>query len=529
MPVRYAVKSRRSLIIGNMDTTNAEARSATAQDDVQPVQESPARSPATLTVHPSTDRPGPDRRRSRLAWTLSPGVLILTDGFAIVFAFLLGHWLRFGLAIPPPAEMHSLASYAGFVALAIPMIIITATASGLYQSGNLQSVAEQASRLFIAVGGGIVLTVAVEVFTLRASTESSRLLIIYVGVLSVAFAGSGRYAWAIWRDLLGRRGILARTCLVIGTGQAAERVVQHLVRSPALGYRVLGFLEAKSIEQPVPTDLPVLGNLETMDSVLHRFYPDELIIADPTLTHEEMLHIFDRGMMTRARIRVFPDLFQVMMSDASLINLQGLPLIGVRSIELQAWQRTVKRWFDVLFASAVLVIWSPILLLIASIVKLKSHGPALFVQERLGMDGKRFHVIKFRSMGKNAEGKGGQYWTVRDDPRVTPFGRFLRRFSLDEVPQLINVIVGDMSIVGPRPEQPRFVDRFKTTIPDYTKRLREKAGMTGWAQVNGLRGDVSIEERTKYDLYYVEHWSLWLDLKIIFRSVLRIVRDPSAY
>ena len=273
----------------------------------------------------------------------------------------------------------------------------------------------------------------------------------------------------------------------------------------------------------------MLGSLDSLDSVLRRVYPDELIIADPDLTHAEMLRIFDRGMMVRARIRVFPDLFQVMMSDASLVNLRGLPLIGVKSIELQAWQRTVKRWFDVVVASVALVLGAPFLLLLALLVKLDSRGPSLFVQERVGLDGKRFHAIKFRSMTHDAEGQAGQYWTVRNDPRVTTFGKFLRRSSLDEIPQLVNVIVGDMSIVGPRPEQPRFVDRFKTTVPDYTKRLREKAGLTGWAQVNGLRGDVSIEERTKYDLYYVEHWSLWLDLKIIFRSILRIIHDPSAY
>ncbi|MAG34787.1 MAG: undecaprenyl-phosphate glucose phosphotransferase [Dehalococcoidia bacterium] len=518
-----------------MGTTEADPRRAVRREEVLSPEAAPTRELASLPAQPLVPRPVPVRRRSKLAWTLSPGVLIVTDGLAILAAFLLAHGLRFGLAIPPPAVMHSLASYTGLVTIAIPTILIAIAASGLYQSGNLQSVAEQASRLLIAVAAGVVLTVAVGVFTLRGTAESSRLLIIYYGIFSVALAGSGRYAWALWRDFLGRRGILARTCLVIGTGPAAERVVEHLARSPALGYRIVGFLEGKSTPDADPTaapaagQQPVLGSLDSLDTVLRRVYPDELIIADPALTHAEMLHIFDRGMMIRARIRVFPDLFQVMMSDASLVNLQGLPLIGVKSIELQAWQRTVKRWFDVVFASAVLIVWSPFLLLLALLVKLNSHGPALFVQERLGMDGKRFHVIKFRSMTRDAEGQAGQYWTVRDDPRVTPFGRFLRRFSLDEVPQLVNVIVGDMSIVGPRPEQPRFVDRFKTTVPDYTKRLREKAGMTGWAQVNGLRGDISIEERTKYDIYYVEHWSLWLDLKIIFRSVLRIVRDPSAY
>ena len=518
-----------------MSTTEADRRRAAYREDVLSAAAEPSRELVTQPAQFMAANPVPVRRRSKLAWTLSPGVLVVTDGVAVLLAFLLAHQLRFGLAIPPPAVQHTLASYTGFVAIAIPTILIAIATSGLYQRSNLQSVAEQASRLLIAAGGGVVLTVAVGVFVLRGPTESSRLLIIYFGIFSLALTGSGRYVWALWRDFLGRRGVLARTCLVIGTGSAAERVVAHLARSPALGYRVVGFIEGKSTadaessEQPPAERQPVLGSLDSLDTVLRRVYPDELIIADPALTHAQMLRIFDRGMMVRARIRVFPDLFQVMMSDASFVNLRGLPLVGVKSIELQAWQRTVKRWFDVVVASVALVLGVPLLLLLALLVKLNSRGPALFVQERVGMDGKRFHAIKFRSMTHDAEGQAGQYWTVRNDPRVTTFGRFLRRSSLDEIPQLVNVIVGDMSIVGPRPEQPRFVDRFKTTVPDYTKRLREKAGMTGWAQVNGLRGDVSIEERTKYDLYYVEHWSLWLDLKIIFRSILRIIHDPSAY
>ncbi len=513
-----------------MSTTEADRSRAAHREDVLSAAAAPSRELVTQPAQRLAANPVPIRRRSKLAWTLSPGVLVVTDGVTILLAFLLAHQLRFGLAIPPPAVPHTLASYTGFVAIAIPTILIAIATSGLYQRSNLQSVAEQASRLFIAVGGGVVFTVAVGVFVLRGPTESSRLLIIYFGILSLALTGSGRYVWALWRDFLGRRGVLARTCLVIGTGPAAERVVAHLARSPALGYRVVGFVEGKSAADTEAAERqPVLGSLDDLDTVLRRVYPDELIIADPDLTHAEMLRIFDRGMMVRARIRVFPDLFQVMMSDASLVNLRGLPLIGVKSIELQAWQRTVKRWFDVVVASVALVLGAPFLLLLALLVKLNSRGPALFIQERVGLDGKRFHAIKFRSMTRDAEGQAGQYWTVRNDPRVTTFGKFLRRSSLDEIPQLVNVIVGDMSIVGPRPEQPRFVDRFKTTVPDYTKRLREKAGLTGWAQVNGLRGDVSIEERTKYDLYYVEHWSLWLDLKIIFRSILRIIHDPSAY
>ena len=177
----------------------------------------------------------------------------------------------------------------------------------------------------------------------------------------------------------------------------------------------------------------------------------------------------------------------------------------------------------------VLAITSPLMLAVALLVKLDSPGPVFHVQERVGQDGKRFHMIKFRSMVQDAEARTGRFWTVADDPRRTRMGRVLRRFSLDEWPNFINVLVGDMSVVGPRAERPMFVAQFSETVPDYLKRLREKAGITGWAQVNGLRGDVPIEDRTKYDLYYVDNWSLWLDIKIIIRTVLLLPRDRNAY
>jgi len=183
---------------------------------------------------------------------------------------------------------------------------------------------------------------------------------------------------------------------------------------------------------------------------------------------------------------------------------------------------------DIVGSTIGLILLSPFLLLVAILIKLDSPGPAFFVQERMGLDAKQFQVFKFRSMRTDAEANGPG-WTVKDDPRVTRLGRFMRRFSVDEFPQFINVLLGDMSLVGPRPEQPAFVRQFQQQIPRYMERHREKAGITGWAQVNGLRGDTSITERTKYDLWYIENWSVWLDIKIILRTMFRIFFDRNAY
>jgi exopolysaccharide biosynthesis polyprenyl glycosylphosphotransferase len=225
---------------------------------------------------------------------------------------------------------------------------------------------------------------------------------------------------------------------------------------------------------------------------------------------------------------VLPDIFQIMASEVTIDDLGGLPLLTIRDVALRGWKLTLKRFVDVIFAGAGLLVLSPIMMLTAIMVKLDSRGPAFFVQERMGLDAKPFPMIKFRSMRQDAESKGPG-WTTKEDPRRTRLGTFIRRYSFDELPQLINVLMGDMSMVGPRPEQPAYVAQFQQSIPRYMDRHREKAGITGWAQVNGLRGDTSIAERTKYDLWYIENWSLWLDFKILMLTAYRVFGDRNAY
>jgi exopolysaccharide biosynthesis polyprenyl glycosylphosphotransferase len=218
-------------------------------------------------------------------------------------------------------------------------------------------------------------------------------------------------------------------------------------------------------------------------------------------------------------IKVYPDTFQLITNDGlSIGDLRDLPLVSVKNAALDnPWNRALKRALDLLVSTVILLFGAPILMLIALLIRLESRGPVFFLQERVGMDMRPFWMLKFRTMRVDAE----QFstWTTQNDPRVTRVGRILRRTSLDELPQLINVLIGEMSVVGPRPEQPRWVEQFGQQIPRYLRRHREKAGLTGWAQINGLRGDTSIEERTRYDLYYIENWSLLLDIKIIVRTI----------
>jgi Undecaprenyl-phosphate glucose phosphotransferase len=274
---------------------------------------------------------------------------------------------------------------------------------------------------------------------------------------------------------------------------------------------------------------PLLGAFDDLGAIIDRYDITEVIIARPDADQHELLELIDGCLDRQITIQIFPSAFQIMASEVHLADLNGLPLLTVRDTALRGWRLSLKRAVDVLVASVMLVLVSPLMLLLAVLIRLDSPGAVFYVQERMGLDARPFPMLKFRTMHANAEAETGPVWATADDPRKTRLGAFLRRTSLDELPQFINVLLGDMSIVGPRPERPVFVREFQQEIPRYIHRHREKAGITGWAQVNGLRGDTSIEERTKYDLWYTEHWSLWLDFKIMLKTLLQAIHDPNAY
>jgi len=297
---------------------------------------------------------------------------------------------------------------------------------------------------------------------------------------------------------------------------------------PRLGYQVVGFVDGESSAGDEIMGVPVLGGVDELPDLITEHKIEEVIIGRPELSHQELLAIVSRCERGQVGIRIFPDLFQIIATELSIGDLGGLPLLTVRDVALRGWKLTLKRAVDLVGSAMALMILSPFLMLVAVAIKLDSPGSVFYAQERMGLDAKPFWCLKFRSMRTDAE-MHGPGWTTEADPRVTRLGRFLRRFSIDELPQFINVFLGDMSLVGPRPERPVYVEQFRRSIPRYMDRHREKAGLTGWAQVNGLRGDTSIAERTKYDLWYIENWSLWLDFKIMLRTVFSVFSGRHAY
>jgi Undecaprenyl-phosphate glucose phosphotransferase len=291
---------------------------------------------------------------------------------------------------------------------------------------------------------------------------------------------------------------------------------------PSLGQHVVGFVDGEAQPGLEIQGVPVLGGVDDLPRLIREQGAEEVIIGLPELSHQELLTIISRCEGGQVGIKIYPDLFQIIATDLSIGDLGGLPLLAVRDVALRGWKLTLKRAVDVVGGGLALIVLSPFLMLVALAIKLDSKGAVFYAQERMGLDARPFWCLKFRSMRSDAE-KNGPGWTTEGDARVTRLGRIIRRLSIDELPQFINVLLGDMSLVGPRPERPVYVEQFRRSIPRYMDRHREKAGLTGWAQVNGLRGDTSIAERTKYDLWYIENWSLWLDFKIMLRTALSIL------
>ncbi len=424
----------------------------------------------------------------------------------------------------PPAAFET---FGALIAAHVVVLLIVFFFQRMYHQPHDVPRLDLVGRIFRSVTLGVVITFAVTSFLFPA-LQYSRRVTIYSWIATFAVVTAFRIAHrALWA-LLRRLGVGRPRVLILGAGAAGQDLVARIHRRPWLGYDVVGFLD----DTPGRTQargVPVLGPLSLLEQTVRDQVVDEVLIALPNASRAELVELVGHCDREGTSIKILPDIFQMLAGEIQISTLDGLPLLTMHDLALRGWRRTLKRLIDILVAGIALIITSPIILLLVVLVKLESRGPAFFVQERMGLDMRPFPIIKLRSMRTDAEESSGPVWARRDDPRVTRLGRFMRSMNLDELPQLVNVLLGHMSIVGPRPERPEFVEEFRGAIPRYTERHRERGGITGWAQVNGLRGNTSIEERTKYDLYYIENWSILLDLKIMARTILGSGRDPNAY
>ena len=452
-------------------------------------------------------------------------VLITMDTFMTILAFLLAHRLRLATA---GDSVGPLVNYLPILPLQVASVLIVFLMQRLYYRRHNAPYLDEFYTLFGAVSIATLMSVAFTSLLFRDQIDYHRWMMIYLWALTLLLVTLGRILVTRALRLLQARGIGQGRVLLIGTGDAGRMILQKILHTPNLGYHIVGVVDSNVSAAPVEA-VPLLGTPADIPQIIEDYRVDEVIVALPEASHQEILGIVSMCEREKVSIRVFPDVFQIMANEVSISDFGGLPLLTVRDVALRGWKLALKRTVDVVGASLTLLFISPVMMLTALLIKLESPGPVFYVQERMGLDAKPFPMLKFRSMRADAE-TNGPGWTVKNDPHRTRFGAIIRRISLDELPQFINVLVGDMSLVGPRPERPVYVEQFRQRIPRYMDRHREKAGLTGWAQVNGLRGDTSVVERTKYDVWYIENWSLALDFKIMIQTVLNAARrNNNAY
>ena len=453
--------------------------------------------------------------------------MFAVDAVLIAAAWLGAYYLRFfGLGLEAPLGVPPLRLYLWSGAVLTPTALLVLRTFRLYRSARTGRLGFE---LLGVVQAMVVVAAIAGVGSFFARGELSRVVIaIFFLLATLALSGVRVVARVVLRALR-RGGHNLRHVLVVGTGEPARMLLKKIRRHPDFGFRVHGLVGADAADVGRSQyDVPVLGVVSDLPRLAEEHGAEIIYLALERREWEAEAEALSLLADSTAAVRLVPDLSQAFRLNATVEDFDGMPVVLVTESPEQGWNAVVKRGFDLVCSGFGLALLAPVLGIIALLVKLDSPGPVFYAQERVGMNGRRFRMFKFRSMRVDAEAQGTA-WTVKDDPRRTALGGTLRRLSLDELPQLWNVFCGDMSLVGPRPEQPRFVEEFRGAIPRYMLRHHVKAGMTGWAQVNGLRGDTPLEDRIRYDLYYVQHWSIWFDVRILFLTVARVFRDASAY
>ena len=449
---------------------------------------------------------------------------LLLDVCFISASVFVAYWLRFesggldGVAIhkgaPPPLDYYfQLIPLMGFI------WVLVLRAVGLYQiEGHvtLETVVSLSK-------AGLIASIATlsAIFFIYHNHQYSRWVMILSCGISVLLLCFSRLTIQRFKEAVQQLGVGISRVAVVGFNRTTQQLIHTLQERTDSGYQFVGvLLGERPPSQPIPHR--ILGEFTEVRSLVQKYRIDELFITSPAISHTDILQIVDVCEGLSVRIHLLPDLYEVMIGRTRVADFDGIPVVRLKELPLQGWHRMIKRGMDILLSSFALIICSPLMLVIAIAVKLSSPGRVIFRQERVGRDGKPFYIYKFRSMQQDAEAGVGHVWASKDDPRQTRLGRFLRRWCLDELPQFFNVLKGDMSLVGPRPEMSGLIDDFSKSIPHYLDRHRVKCGLTGWAQVNGLRGNTSLEERIRYDLYYIENWSIGFDIKILLKTLWSI-------
>ena len=441
------------------------------------------------------------------------GINVLSDGMIVLLALPLAYWVRFyvlsGGVISVPLGEYLV------IALGLTMAHLFICASfGLYASFRNIPLMKELPKVWVACA--LDLTLLLSILFIRKDIHFSRLA---MAIFFVLMAGALSVKRFLLRKILRRlraSGYNQKHVIILGNGVMANSYFDVILNNPELGYHAAGYVD--HVVGKGDTDVTYLGTYDQLYEILEQYAPDEVVSAVEMADYQLTPQIIADCEKAGVKLSIIPFYASYMPSNPQFDDVGGIPLLNLRRIPLDNWANAaVKRMVDIVGSLLLILVSSPVMLVCAIGVKLSSPGPILFRQERVGLNKKPFYMYKFRSMRVNAKEKTG--WSSDHDDRKTKFGAFIRKCSLDEFPQFFNVLKGDMSLVGPRPEVPYYVEQFKDDVPLYMVKHQVRPGITGWAQVNGFRGDTSIKGRIDHDIYYIEHWSLLLDIKILFMTV----------
>ena len=441
---------------------------------------------------------------------------VFSDGLLVFFSMMAAYWIRF--YVFTGIEGIPFSYYIRLAAVAVALCLLSYAMAGLYSSYRSIRFHREAARFLCAnTLDTICLMAGLFVFRLE---HMSRWTLVFFFLVSSFLLLSKRAVMRLTLRHYRSIGYNQKHVVLVGRGPMAEKYLRKVREDKNLGFQVAGYVA----DEQGWKDLPFLGTYSQLEQVLDAYTPDEVVVAIPAADEDRMPSIISACEKTGTKASVIPFYVEYIPSNPQVDNIDGLPMINLRRVPLDnIGNAFLKRAFDIVGALMLIVLTSPLMLAAAVGVKLSSPGPIIFKQLRVGKDKKEFYMYKFRSMRVNAREQTG--WSTDKDPRKTAFGSLIRKCSIDELPQFFNVLKGDMSLVGPRPEVPHYVEQFKEEIPRYMVKHQVRPGITGWAQVNGLRGDTSIQDRIEHDLYYIENWNILFDVKILLMTVFKTVNQ----
>jgi len=456
-------------------------------------------------------------------------LVLLFDCVTLSCSWILAYYLRFYFPIVPVYKgIPPFLTYLTLLVIMLPLWYVVFKTFGLYRPRRISS--KIAEVWDIAKGTTIAILILVSLTFFVRKYEFSRLTFLYFWIICVISLSIERILFRELLRFIRKRGYNLRHAIIIGTGSLGQGVTERVHGHPELGIKIRGFLSEDNSQ--IGNELKgsqVLDTFENIRSVVVNQKIDMVLITLPLSAHERLKSILDDIGDEMVSIMLIPDLLEFATLRGGIGEFEGMPIISLRDTPLYGWNIVIKRVTDIVLSLTIILVTSPLMFVISLLIKATSKGPVFYSQERMGLDGKIFNMLKFRTMEIQAEKETGPVWAAKNDSRRTSIGTFLRKTSLDELPQFFNVLKGDMSIVGPRPEREFFIQQFRNKVPKYMLRHKMKAGITGWAQISGWRGNTSLEKRIECDLYYIENWSLRLDLAIMWLTIWRGLVNKHAY